>query len=455
MGSSMYDYVVIGSGVAGYPAACRLADRGFRVAVVERGAIGGECTNYGCVPSKALYRVAQAAETARRLGGELRAGWERVADWVRGIVGEARRGIEVLLEERDVDIYRGGAVVHGSRVAVGDKVLEARRVLVAVGTEPKPFPGTVFDEKRIMSNRGFYKPLEEPPRRLLIVGAGVIGVEAAYAAATAMGAEVTVVEALPRIMPGYDIDVARTIERYLKREHGVLVYKKTYVDKLRPLSGGVEAVIGGERKVFDAALIAIGRRPLGPEAAPELGFGPGGFIEHDDSMATSDPRIYVAGDAAGPPLLAHKAIIEGLVAAENMAGGSMRAPPRHLIPSTVFTGLEAAAVGFTEEELREKGVAYKKYKLSVGYLSSIRIKDGAYSFVKILVDRSRPEKVYGIHIVAPNASEAISGYLPFIYTGIDPRRTAYTPYPHLTVGETIREIAEYMLGEPVHRILKR
>jgi dihydrolipoamide dehydrogenase len=451
----MHDVIIIGSGVGGYPAAIYLARKGLRVGVVEEHLVGGECTNYGCVPSKAFYQVAEALRTIKKIGSSPSIDWDKLVKWANSIVEESRRGIEYLFESYDVELITSRAVLRSdNRVVVGREVLEAKNIVLALGTDPKPLPNMGFDGEYIISNREVFT-LEEKPERLLVVGGGVVGVELSYVMAN-LGVEVYLVEAMNRILPFLDRDIGLVIKRFL-REHGVNILENTTLNKIEVMDKRVKARLSNNKELcVDKVLVAIGRKPktenIGLENAGVM-MDDHGFIVVDDKYRTTNPKIYATGDVIGQPLLAHKAILESIAAAKNIVGEKSFRLEYHLIPQTIFSGLEIAWLGYGEEELRRRNIRYKKIRIPLSYLSAIKIKDSRYSFAKILLGEDN--KPYGLYIVAPNASEAISAFLPIILNKITYEEAAKTPYPHLTVSEAVREAAEYLLGEPIHVFIKK
>jgi len=454
-----YDAVVVGSGSGGYPAAVYLAGKGLRVAVVEEHLVGGECTNYGCVPSKAFYNIAEAIRSIEKIGGEASIKWGDLVDWVSQVVRESREGINALFEANNVGLVDGRAVLKTPREVIvesseGKRVLEADRILLAPGTNPSPIPGVGFDGEGIISNReALY--LREKPNRILIVGSGVIGVELSNIFSS-LGIDVTVVELLDHILPAMDRDIAQALRTHLA-SRGVRVLEKTSVKSVEKRGYTYIAELSnGERVEVDKIVIATGRTPRTSGiglAENGIQVDHKGFIRVNERQETSVPGVYAAGDAVGGPLLAHKAIIESISASKWMINEEGFHVDYSAIPITIFTGLEVASIGYSEKELAARGVKYVKVRIPAYYLSAVKIKGGKHSFIKILLDEKQ-EKILGIHIVAPNASEAISAYLPLYLGKIAVREAARTPYPHLTVSESLRDLAEYLLGEPIHLLRK-
>jgi len=453
-----FDVAIVGGGLGGYPAAVNLAREGYNVVLFEEKYLGGECTNYGCVPSKALYHVGEANHFLEKIGLKTNIDWGKVIGWVREIVSTTRGGLEELLERYGVKIVYGKAKFkENSVIVVDNNEYRYDKLLLALGTDPKPLPTMDFDGKYILSNRDIFF-LEEEFTDLLVIGGGVIGVEIANMYSD-LGVNITIVEALDHILPFLDRDVALALKRYLL-EKGIRIYEKTLVEKIDIIEGRVKARLSNNEILeVDKVLVAIGRTPKTRGIGLEnigVKLDKQGYIQVDEyCRVTGFNNVYGAGDVIGAPLLAHKAIVESIVSSMNMMGKDIVRVNIDLIPQTIFSGLEIASIGYTEKDLREKNIRFKRVKLPIYYLSSIRIKDSRYSFIKILVDEANVDKIYGIHIVAPNASEAIAAFIPFYLAKINFREARLIPYPHLTVSEVVREIAEYILGEPVNVFVKK
>ena len=455
-----FDTVIVGSGVGGYPAALYLADRGLKVAVVEEHIVGGECTNYGCVPTKAFYHFAESVKFTEKISGQVSYNWIDLVEWVKSIVKESREGIEYLLQARNITLLRGKGVLAGpGRVVVetseGKISIECNSVVLALGTDPADIPVARFDGVGVISNReALY--LQEKPSRVLIIGGGAVGVELANIYSS-LGVDVTIVEILEHILPFTDRDIALALKTHLA-QRGVRVLEKTSVIGVeRKGSHYTARLSSGEFVEVDKVIVAVGRRPKTSSVGLEntgVELTEKGYIVVGENMETSVKNIYATGDVVGGPLLAHKAIVESIVAARSIAREEVFKIDYRLVPITIFTGLEVASLGYTEKELSAIGVKYLKFRIPVYFLSAVRIKGYKNAFVKIIMDENR-ERVLGIHIVAPNASEVISAYLPLYLSKLSIKEASRTPYPHLTVSESLRDIAEYILGEPVHIIIKK
>ncbi|MCC6054763.1 MAG: NAD(P)/FAD-dependent oxidoreductase, partial [Thermosphaera sp.] len=315
-----YDVAIIGSGVGGYPAGSILAGKGLKVAVIEKHLIGGECTNYGCVPSKALYQFAEAVRTIEKINGVAEYKWGELVEWARGVVKESREGISYLLESKGVDLYNGVALIESSKrvkikESAGLKEIEADKLIVATGTDPADIPVARFDGSGIISNReALY--LDDKPESMLIIGGGVVGVELANAF-SAFKVDVTIVELLDHILPFTDRDIALAVKTHLS-QRGVRILEKTTVIRLEKTSGKYHAELSnGEKLEVDKVLVAVGRKPntrgIGLEnLGVELDFK--GFIKVNERMETNIQGVFATGDVVGGPLLAHKAILESIIA---------------------------------------------------------------------------------------------------------------------------------------------
>jgi dihydrolipoamide dehydrogenase len=462
-----FDAVVIGAGPAGYLAALRLAQLGRSVAVVERDRVGGECLNWGCIPSKALIEVADALERARRLGAvgvELsvqRISLRDVVRWKNSVVERLVKGIEALFNHYGVTLLRGeGRVRSDRRVEVlgseGRAEVEAGAVLLAVGSVPIVLPQIPFDGKRVIGFKEVLS-LDEVPSKLLVVGGGAIGLEMAFAFRK-LGSEVTVVELMDRVLPTMDRSVSRAVQRSLERA-GIRVLVRSTVTSSEAKGDSVRVRIStpeGERvEEFERALVAVGKRApeLPVEGSLVLERDQRGFVKVDESMRTSVGWIWAAGDVTGPPFLAHRAYRQGLIAAESIAGEVSTWAPK-FYPIAVFTDPEVASVGMTEEEAERAGKRFRSFVFPHSALGRALTVGETEGFVKVIVEEGTGEML-GLHVVGPHASELIaeaSLALENLMTLEDFLRGVR---PHPTFSEALAEAVELALGRPLHIAVRK
>ncbi len=463
-----YDLAVIGSGPGGYICAIRAAQLGLSVAVVEKQpTFGGTCLNIGCIPSKALLHTSEMFETAGRefagFGIDIAApklDLARMLAHKDAAVAASVAGVEYLFKKNKIDTLRGtGAIAGPGKVTVTaqpgeSRVVAARTIVIATGSVSAPLAGVEIDERRIVTSTGALV-LKQVPRRLAVIGAGVIGLELG-SAWRRLGAEVTVIEFLDRILPGMDGEVARQVQRILTRQ-GMsfrLANKVAAVDgKGKALAVAVEPVAGGRGETVEAdvMLVAVGRRPytdgLGLDAVG-VKRDERGRVVVDDRFQTSVAGIAAIGDAIAGPMLAHKAEDEGIAVAE-IAAGKAGHVNYDVIPSVVYTAPEVAAVGRSEEELKEAGVAYRvgKFPFSAnGRARAMGAKDG---FVKLLADAAS-DRVLGCHIIGPFAGELIAEACVVMEFAGAAEDLARVCHAHPTLSEAVREAAFAAWSQPIH-----
>ena len=453
-----YDLVVVGSGPGGYVACVRAAQLGMKTACVEKEPrLGGVCLNVGCIPSKALLDSSEYFHLARERfaehgveTGEVRLNLARMMARKDRVVEELTANVRKLLEGNRVEIVKGtGRLAGPDRVEVtgegnGSRTLKGKFVLLATGSEPVSVPGIPFDGERIVSSTEALS-FAEVPRRLGVVGGGYIGLELG-SVWRRLGSEVTVVEMLPKIATTLDGQLTRALERIL-RQQGFDFKLKTRVLKARAEGDEVRLAVesdgGREELAFDRVLVAVGRRPL----TTDLGLGEAGVevdpktgrVKTDEKLRTSVPSVYAIGDLVDGPMLAHKASAEGIAAVESMAGlpGEVN---YDTIVSIVYTWPEVASVGLTEEQLKEGGVPYctGSYPFSgTGRARCMGEKDG---MVKILA-HSRTDRVLGVHIVGPRASDMIAECALAMEFGASSEDVARTVHGHPTFAEALQEAA--------------
>ncbi|MCI0466006.1 MAG: dihydrolipoyl dehydrogenase [Beijerinckiaceae bacterium] len=462
-----YDLIVIGTGPGGYVCAIRAAQLGLKVAAVEkRKTHGGTCLNIGCIPSKALLHASEKfEEAAHQLAAfgvitdkpklDLAATMKHKDETVAANVN----GVGFLFKKNKIDAYFGlGTITAPGEVEVraedgSAQKLAAKYIVIATGSEATPLPGIEIDEKTIVTSTGALS-FEKVPEKLLIIGAGIIGLELGSVWGR-LGAEVTVVEFLDRILPGTDGEVARQFQRILEKQgfRFHLGHKVTGVEKTQ---AGLNVTIlpsrGGDSSVLaaDAVLVAIGRRPftegLGLEA---LGIAmEHGRVVIDENFETSAAGIYAIGDAVRGPMLAHKAEDEGIAAAEIIAGQHGHVN-YEAIPSVVYTMPEIASAGATEEELQAEGIAYRVGKFPFTANGRARAMRHTEGFVKILADAST-DRVLGVHIIGAGAGEQIAEACVLMEFGGSAEDLARICHAHPTLSEAVREAALAVDKRAIH-----
>lgn len=466
---AQYDLVVIGTGPGGYVCAIRAAQLGMNVAVVEkRKTHGGTCLNVGCIPSKAMLHTSELFEEA----GHAFAGFgikvskpkldlpAMMAHKQKTIDGNVA-GIGFLFKKNKVTPVHGtGRILAPGQVEVtaddgSTEILETANIVIATGSDVAALPGIEIDEKSVVSSTGALE-LEKVPNKLIVVGAGVIGLELG-SVWRRLGAEVTVVEFLDRILPGMDGDIAKTFQRILKKQ-GIKFRLSSKVDgvekKGRKLAVTVEPAAGeAAAEVLDAdiVLVAIGRRAytdgLGLEDVG-VKLDRAGRVETDGHFKTSVDGIYAIGDVIAGPMLAHKAEDEGVAIAEILAGQAGHVN-YDVIPGVVYTMPEVASVGKTEEELKEAGVAYTNGKFPFtanGRAKAMGVADG---FVKVLADQAT-DRVLGVHIIGPGAGEMIHEAAVLMEFGGSAEDLARTCHAHPTLSEAVKEAALSVAKRAIH-----
>ncbi|TCR67453.1 dihydrolipoyl dehydrogenase [Bosea sp. BK604] len=462
-----YDLVVIGTGPGGYVAAIRAAQLGLKTAVVEkRKTHGGTCLNVGCIPSKALLHASEmfeeAAHTFPALGiavGKPKLELKQMMTHKQETVDANVNGVAFLLKKNKIDAFHGTASIPGAgKVEVkladgGTQVLETKNIVIATGSESAPLPGVTIDEKTVVTSTGALE-LTAVPKELLVVGAGVIGLEIG-SVWSRLGAKVTVVEFLDRILPGIDDEVAKQFQRILQKQ-GFEFHLGSKVTKVDATKKGtvvtVEPAAGGDAKTLsaDIVLVSIGRRPntegLGLEAAGVA--TERGRVTIDDHFQTNVPGIYAIGDVVRGAMLAHKAEDEGVAVAEIIAGKAGHVN-YEAIPSIIYTAPEVATIGKTEEELKAAGIAYKigKFPFTAnGRARAIRHTDG---FVKVLADAAT-DRVLGCHIIGPHAGDLIAEVTVLMEFGGSSEDLARTCHAHPTLSEAVKEAAMAVEKRQIH-----
>jgi len=449
-----FDVIVIGAGPGGYVCAIRCAQLGLKVACVEgRETLGGTCLNIGCIPSKALlnatHHLHEAEHNFAKMGLKGKSpsvDWPQMQAYKQDVVDGNTKGIEFLFKKNKVTWLKGwGSIPEAGKVKVGDEVHEAKSIVIATGSEPASLPGVEVDEQTVVTSTGALS-LGKIPKSLVVIGAGVIGLEMGSVYAR-LGTKVTVVEYLDAITPGMDAEVAKAFQKMLVKQ-GFEFIMGAAVQKV-DTSKGKATVTYKLRKddseatlEADTVLLATGRKPytagLGLEA---LGVEmlPRGMVKIDDHFQTTVKGIYAIGDAVPGPMLAHKAEDEGMAAAEVLAGKHGHVNYA-VIPGVIYTSPEVASVGQTEEQLKEAGRAYKVGKFP--FMGNARAKAVfmGEGFVKILADKDT-DRVLGCHIIGPAAGDLIHEICVAMEFGASAQDVALTCHAHPTFSEAVREAA--------------
>ncbi|HZF75874.1 MAG TPA: dihydrolipoyl dehydrogenase [Acetobacteraceae bacterium] len=458
-----FDVIVIGAGPGGYVCAIRAAQLGMKVACVEkRETLGGTCLNVGCIPSKALLQSSEHfEETKHKLAdhgitvGQVSLDLGRMLARKGEVVSSNVKGIEFLFKKNKVTWLKGaGRIVAAGKVEVGGETYEAKHIVVATGSESIPLRGVEVDERRIVSSTGGLE-LDEVPGHMVVIGGGYIGLELG-SVWRRLGAEVTVVEFLDRLVPGMDSEVGKTFERVLGKQ-GMKFRLKTKVTGARAGNDGVTLTVepaeGGaaEEIKADVVLVAIGRRPY----ADGLGLAEAGValddrgrVVVDAHFATNVPGIYAIGDVIAGPMLAHKAEEEGVALAEMLAGQKPHVN-YDVIPGVVYTWPEVASIGKTEEQLKKDGVAYKTGKFPFTANGRARAMGDTDGFVKILADKAT-DRVLGAHIIGPDAGTLIAELAIAMEFGASAEDVARTCHAHPSLNEAVKEAALAVEGRPLH-----
>lgn len=466
--SNPYDLIIIGSGPGGYVCAIRAAQLGMKVAVVEkRAAHGGTCLNVGCIPSKALLHASELYAEAQHSFASMGINVQPELDLAKmqafkdeGVAGNVQ-GVAFLLKKNKIDAFHGhGRIAGAGQVEVtltsgGKEMLAAKNIVIATGSDVARLPGIEIDELTVLSSTGALT-LPVVPQRLLIVGAGVIGLELG-SVWRRLGAEVVVVEYLDRILPGLDLDVAKTFQRILQKQGLTfkLSSKVTKVEKTPPHGQTVtiEPSAGGAAQTIETelVLVAVGRVPFTEGlglAEAGVSLDKRGRIEVDAHWRTNVEGIYAIGDVISGPMLAHKAEDEGIALAETLAGQAGHVN-YGVIPNVIYTAPEVASVGQTEEELKAAGIAYRVGKFSFIANARAKVNKSTDGFVKVLADAAT-DRVLGVHIIGPHAGELIAEAAVLMEFGGSAEDLARTCHAHPTLAEAMKEAALAVDKRAIH-----
>ncbi len=454
------EVLVLGAGPGGYTAAFRAADLGKQVVLIEKHAnLGGVCLNVGCIPSKALLHVAKVISEAEEVAhhgvtfAKPKIDIDKIRSWKESIISKLTGGLSALAKQRKVQVVQGTAkFTSPNHVAVetkdGKKTISFDTAIIAAGSSVARIPGFPYDDPRIIDSTGALQ-LQDVPKRMLIIGGGIIGLEMATVY-DALGSKISVVELADGLIPGADRDLVRPLHKRIEKRYEA-IYLKTKVNKIEALKNGLKVHFEGaqapEPQLYDRVLMAVGRRPngrdIGAEAAGVL-VNERGFIPVNQQMRTNVPHLYAIGDIVGDPMLAHKASHEGKVAAEVIAGHHAAFEPL-TIPSVAYTDPEIAWMGLTETQANAQGIAYEKASFpwaASGRALSISREEGV---TKLLLD-PQTRRILGAGIVGVNAGELIAEAVLALEMGADMEDIGLTIHPHPTLSETLGFAAEIAEG---------
>ena len=474
MANVQVDAIVIGAWPGGYHAAIRLGQLGKKVICFARDEVGGVCLNWGCIPTKALLHVGEVARHIREAGkiglrvAAPEVDREGVVKFASDVVGANVKGVETLFKANNVQFVYGEASFTGPKTVVlkkrdgSSETYEAKdAVVIATGSAPVDVKAWPRDGKTIINSDDAVR-LNSVPATLLVIGGGVIGLEFATVY-TRLGAKVLVVEMLPQILTGTDLEISKTMGRILKKQ-GIEIALATKVVGLEKTAQGVKAVINGEftnnkdeSREFEMALVAVGRRPVTDNlnlSAAGLATDERGFIAVDAQRRTNVASIFAIGDITGPPLLAHKAMKEGVVAAEVIAGDGSSAYDPIAVPNCVYTDPEVATVGLSEEEAKAAGYEVRIGKFPLIASGRARTMNESDGLIKLVAD-AKTDLLLGMHIVAPQAESLIGEGVIALEMGATLEDIGLSIHPHPTLTESLMEAAEAAHGKAIHIVNPR
>ncbi len=459
-----YDLIVIGGGPAGYAGAIRAGQLGKKVACIELERAGGTCLNWGCIPTKALlksaevYRSFQKAESYGLAAKDLAFDFSKVMQRSRGVADQMAKGVEFLFRKNKVDYIVGRAqvtvagMVEITEGAQKGKFLKTKNVLLATGCKPRRLPDVPVDGERIMTSREALEPRKSPPKSIVIMGAGAIGVEFAYFF-NAFGSKVTLVEMLPQVVPVEDEDIAKALHRSFEKQ-GIAVHVGTKVENIRVKKDKVELTLakdGNPTEVeAETLLLAIGVVPniegtLSPKLKLELERG---YVKVNNNYESSVKGIYAAGDIIGPPWLAHVATYEAVNAVEAMFGHAHGGRVK-IFPGATYCQPQVASTGMTEKACKEKGLTYKVGKFPFTASGKAVAAGDSEGFVKVISDAKSGE-IYGVHILGNEAPELIAEYVLAMNMEGSVDEVHRSIHAHPTLSEALMEAAAATAGEAIH-----
>lgn len=459
----MYDLVVIGAGPGGYVAAIRAAQLGMKTAIVEKDACGGTCLNYGCIPTKALYKNAEVVDEIARaaeFGVDVKGysiDMEKVQARKAKIVKTLSGGVEGLLKANKVELVRGAAkIMAPGKVEVDGKVLETGKILIASGSKSSKPPIKGIDNSGVITSKEALE-MDHVPGKIVIIGGGVIGIEFA-GIYRAFGAEVTVVEFMPKIIPAVDKEITDRLQKLLEKK-GIRFMVGTKVEEISKSGSALSVTVdkAGEKSSLpcDQVLVSTGRE-LDIEGLNLDGLGVAydrKGVKVDENYMTSVPGIYAIGDVIGGVMLAHVASEEGKVCVERMAGEDARVD-YDLIPSAIFTFPDVASIGLSEEQAKERGLEYEVGKFQFAGNGKALTMNAAEGMMKVIVSKDK-QKILGVHIVGPNASDLLAEAAIAMRGEFTVEEAANTMHGHPTLSEAFEEALTLTLGRGIHSMPAR
>ncbi len=469
---ALFDVVIIGSGPAGYVAAIRAAQLGLKTAIVERDKrLGGTCLHRGCIPTKSLLWTAELYShilEAAEFGIDLKnptVNWEQAQKHKDKVVTKGANGIEYLMRKNKITVVKGQGRIEGKgKVEVtpegspelsgagGKQTLETKNIVIATGSVVKSLPNVTIDHKRVMSSDSILS-ISKIPKSIIVLGAGAVGVEFA-SVFNHLGAEATIVEYMPNLLPIEDIDASKEIEKqYKKRKINLVLGAK--LEKVEISDKGVKAhvQVGGETKILEAEILlsAVGRAPVTEDIGLEKTNikTDRGFIKTNELMQTTEPGVYAIGDVVPTPMLAHVGSAEGVLAVEHIAGKNPQPINYDLTPSATYCYPEVASVGLSEKKAKERGYDVKTGIFPFSAITKASISEEGMGMVKVVSDKKYDE-VLGIHLVGPHATELLAEACIALKLETTTEEIARTMHAHPTLSEIIKEGAEAALGHPIH-----
>jgi len=457
---SQYDTIVIGGGPGGYVSAIKASQLGQKTAVVEKEHLGGICLNWGCIPTKSLIRNAEVVnllKEGKTFGfsfDNLQVDYSVAHKRSRQVSGRLVKGVGFLMKKNNIEVIEGmGRLKSATEVEVNGQTHTAQNIIIATGARARSLPGLEINGKTLLT---YHQALEltEAPKSMLVVGAGAIGMEFSFVFKS-YGAEVTVVEMLPNVLPLEDEDISQEMEKQFNRA-GIKTKTNAKVEKVEDHGDSVTVTINQNGKTeelkAEKALISIGVAPnsqdLGLEAAGVTVDGRG-FIEIDDTMRTNVPGIYAIGDVTGKLALAHVGSAQGIVAAEAIAGHSPHPLKYHNMPRCTYTYPEVASVGLTEAQAREQGYEIKTGQFPFQANGKALGLNENVGFIKIVAENKYNE-ILGVHMIGPHVTELIAGPTGMIGLESTVEELAHTVHPHPTLSEVVMEAAHVTLGQALH-----